>query len=135
MGDKFIDWIWEIESSSDEEYHAPSGDIAHTRLKLGIRIAYQKKAERLLAPSAGYPQAIPEVMRLIRRGGMYILEGVFVDMGEIFFNPHLIVSKALRLIGLSNHPFTAYGPSLDLMLRYQDQMPLDRFVTHRFSLE
>ena len=56
-------------------------------------------------------------------------------MGEIFFNPHLIVSKALRLIGLSNHPFTAYGPSLDLMLRYQDQMPLDRFVTHRFSLE
>ncbi len=54
---------------------------------------------------------------------------------EIFFNPHLIVSKALRLIGLSNHPFTACGPSLDLMLRYQDQMPLDRFVTHRFSLE
>ncbi len=63
------------------------------------------------------------------------LEGVFVDMGNIPLNPHLIVSKALRLIGLSNHPFTGYGPSMDLMLRYQDKMPLDTFVTHCFPLE
>jgi len=34
---------------------------------------------------------------MLRRGGMYILEGVFVDMGEILMNPHLIVSKGLRL--------------------------------------
>ena len=57
---------------------------------------------------------------------MYILEGMFVDMGEIPVNHHLLASKSLRLIGLSNHPFTGYGPSMDLMLRYQDQMPLDR---------
>src|SRR5262249_6585303 len=84
---------------------------------------------------AGHPEAVPEALHLIRRGGMYILEGVFVDMGEIPFNPHLIVSKGLRLIGLSNHPFTGYRPSMELMLRYQDQMPLDTFVTHRFALE
>ncbi len=66
---------------------------------------------------------------------MYILEGMFVDMGEIPVNPHLLVSKSLRLIGLSNHPFTGYGPSMDLMFRYQDQMPLDRFETHRFGLD
>ena len=66
---------------------------------------------------------------------MYILEGVFVDMGDILLNPHLIVSKALRLVGLSNHPFTAYRPTMELMLRYQDQMPLKTFVTHCFPLE
>jgi L-iditol 2-dehydrogenase len=66
---------------------------------------------------------------------MYILEGVFVDMGDIPLNPHLIVSKALRLIGLSNHPFTGYRPSMELMLRHQDSMPLNTFVTHRFPLE
>ena len=66
---------------------------------------------------------------------MYLLEGVFVDMGDIMFNPHLIVSKWLRLIGLSNHPFTAYRTSMEMMLRYQDRMPLDRFVTHRFPLD
>jgi threonine dehydrogenase-like Zn-dependent dehydrogenase len=83
----------------------------------------------------GYPEAVPEALHMIRRGGMYLLEGVFVDMGEIALNPHLIVSKGLRLIGLSNHPFTGYRPSMELMLRYQDQMPLNTFVTHRFSLE
>ena len=72
---------------------------------------------------------------MIRRGGMYVLEGVFVDMGEIPLNPHLIVSKGLRLIGLSNHPFTAYKPSMEMMLRYQDRIPFDEYVTHRFSLE
>jgi L-iditol 2-dehydrogenase len=83
----------------------------------------------------GYPEAVPEGLTLIRRGGMYIMEGVFVDMGDIALNPHLIVSKALRLIGLSNHPVTGYRPSMELMLRYQDKMPLHTFVTHRFPLE
>ena len=83
----------------------------------------------------GYPEAVPEALHMIRRGGMYVMEGVFVDMGEIPLNPHLIVSKSLRVVGLSNHPFTGYRPSMELLLRYQDQMPLDRFVTHRFPLE
>ena len=72
---------------------------------------------------------------MIRRGGMYILEGVFVDMGDVLMNPHLIVSKGLRLIGLSNHPFTAYKPSMELMLRYGDRVPFEDYVTHRFPLE
>jgi threonine dehydrogenase-like Zn-dependent dehydrogenase len=84
---------------------------------------------------AGYPEAVPEGLLMLRRGGMYILEGVFVDMGDIPFNPHLICSKGLRIIGLSNHPFTGYRPSMDMLLRYQDSMPLDTFVTHRFPLE
>ncbi len=83
----------------------------------------------------GYPEAVPQALPLIRRGGMYLLEGVFVDMGEIMFNPHLIVSKGLRLIGLSNHPFTAYRPSMEMMLRYLDRMPLDQYVSHRYPLD
>lgn len=83
----------------------------------------------------GYPEAVPQALPMIRRGGMYILEGVFVDMGEILMNPHLIVSKGLRLIGLSNHPFTAYRPSMELMLRYRDLVPFEDYVTHRFPLE
>lgn len=83
----------------------------------------------------GHPQAVPEALPMIRRGGMYLLEGVFVDMGEISFNPHLIVSKGLRLIGLSNHPFTAYKPSMELMLRYRECIPFHEYVTHRFPLE
>ena len=56
-------------------------------------------------------------------------------MCEIMLNPHLIVSKGLRLIGLSNHPFTAYRPSMEMMLRYLDRMPLDQYVSHRYPLD
>ena len=83
----------------------------------------------------GMPEAIPQAMNWIRRGGLYLVEGVFTDMGEVLFNPHLIVSKGLRIVGISNHPFTAYQASMDLMLRYREQMPLNKFVTHRFPLE
>jgi len=83
----------------------------------------------------GYPEAVPEALHMIRRGGMYLMEGIFVDTGDMRLNPHLIVSKALRIIGVSNHPVTGYRPSMELMLRYQDTMPLNQYVTHRFSLD
>ena len=83
----------------------------------------------------GEPTAIPDGIAAIRRGGMYLLEGVFVDKGEISFNPHHVVSKSLRIIGLSNHPFTGYGKSMELLLRYRDHFPFQDFISHRFALE
>ena len=83
----------------------------------------------------GEPAAIPDGIAALRRGGMYLLEGIFVDRGEIPFNPHHIVSKSLRIIGLSNHPFTGYGASMELLLRAQDQFPLHEFISHRFLLD
>ena len=83
----------------------------------------------------GLPEALPQALDWIRRGGLYLMEGVFTDMGEIQFNPHLVVSKSLRIIGLSNHPITSYQPSMDLMLRNRDNLPLNKFVTHKFPLE
>lgn len=107
---------------------------ADERIEL-VRQWTQGRGVDVAIECVGYPEAVPEALHMIRRGGMYVLEGVFVDMGDIALNPHLIVSKSLRLIGLSNHPFTGYGASMELLLRYQDSMPLDKFVTHRFSLE
>jgi threonine dehydrogenase-like Zn-dependent dehydrogenase len=83
----------------------------------------------------GRPEVVAEGINMVRRGGMYLLQGLFVDMGEVPLNPHLLVSKSIRMIGLSNHPITGYGPSMELMLRYQDKMPLDKFVSHKFPLE
>jgi threonine dehydrogenase-like Zn-dependent dehydrogenase len=83
----------------------------------------------------GRPEVVAEGIDIVRRGGMYLLQGLFVDMGEVPLNPHLLVSKCIRMIGLSNHPITGYGPSMELMLRYQDKMPLDKFVSHKFPLE
>lgn len=83
---------------------------------------------------AGQPDALPDGIAALRRGGMYLIEGCFVDMGDISLNPHHIVSKALRLIGLSNHPYTGYGASMQLLLRAREQLPLTDFISHRFPL-
>jgi L-iditol 2-dehydrogenase len=117
------DYVVNVEKTSEEERR----DLVHqwTRGR-GVDLAVE---------CVGYPEAVPEALHLIRRGGMYLMEGVFVDMGDIVMNPHLIVSKGLRIIGLSNHPITGYRPSMDLMLRYYEQMPFESFVTHRFSLD
>jgi L-iditol 2-dehydrogenase len=117
------DYVVNVEKTSPEERRHLVHEWTRGR---GVDVAIE---------CVGFPEAVPEALNLIRRGGMYILEGVFVDMGDITFNPHLIVSKSLRLIGLSNHPFTGYRPSMELMMRYWDQMPLDKFVTHRFTLD
>ena len=83
----------------------------------------------------GQAEALPQALEWIRRGGLYLMEGIFTDMGEINFNPHLIVSKSLRIIGLSNHPITTYQASMDMMLRNREKLPLSKFVTHKFPLE
>jgi L-iditol 2-dehydrogenase len=117
------DYVLNVESSSFEARK----DLIHQWTEgRGVDLAIE---------CVGYPDALEEGLHMIRRGGMYLLEGMFVDMGRIDFNPHLIVSKSLRLIGLSNHPFTGYKASMELLLRYQDKMPLNQFVTHRFSLD
>jgi L-iditol 2-dehydrogenase len=46
-----------------------------------------------------------------------------------------ICSKNIRLLGLTNHPSTGYGPALRLLERYADRYPLDEMVTHQFGLD
>ncbi len=82
----------------------------------------------------GAPTVISEGIGALRRGGMYLLEGCFVDLGDVPLNPHHLVSKSLRIIGLSNHPYTGYHGSMELLLRAQEQFPLTEFISHRFPL-
>ena len=45
-----------------------------------------------------------------------------------------ICSKNIRLIGITNHPSTGYGPALTLLERYADRYPLEEMVSHEFGL-
>ncbi|MBC7109199.1 MAG: alcohol dehydrogenase catalytic domain-containing protein [Methanomassiliicoccales archaeon] len=85
----------------------------------------------------GVPQAIIEGLELTRRGGMYIVAGVFVDTGDITLNPHRhICAKNIRLLGQTNHPPRGYLSSLKLFERYASYFPpFERIITHRFVIE
>ncbi len=77
-----------------------------------------------------------EGIEMLKRGGMMLEMGVFTDTGEASINVHRhITSKNIRLIGLTNHPSTGYGPALALMERYADRYPLEDMVSHEFGLD
>ena len=84
---------------------------------------------------ANTPASFVEGIEMLKRGGMMLEMGNFADTGEITMNVHRhICSKNIRLIGLTNHPSTGYGPALRLLERYADRYPFEEFVSHEFGL-
>jgi L-iditol 2-dehydrogenase len=95
----------------------------------------QGRGADLVVECAGVPEAVPEGLELLRPGGFYIECGNFSDMGSVPINPHRLCSKNVRIIGVNGEAATAYGPSMQALRRYRQHYPLDRFVTHRFSVD
>ena len=90
----------------------------------------------LVVECVGYPQVVREGLEMLRKGGMYIETGNFVDTGDVSVNVHRhLCAKNVRLIGLTNHPVTGFPPSLKLLHRYMDTFPLHRFVSHTYPIE
>ena len=59
----------------------------------------------------------------------------FVETGEVALSPHRhFCAKNVRLIGITNHPFTGYTPSMSLMQRYAERFPFEKFMTHEYPL-
>lgn len=85
---------------------------------------------------ANTPRSFIEGIEMLKRGGMMLEMGNFADTGEVTLNVHRhICSKNIRLIGITNHPSTGYGPSLTLMERHADRYPFEEMVSHQFPLE
>jgi L-iditol 2-dehydrogenase len=81
------------------------------------------------------PEPVIEGIEMLRRGGTLLEMGNFADTGEVSISMHRhVLSKNIRLIGLSNHPINAYGPSLKLFEKYAKQYPFADMVTHEFAL-
>lgn len=48
---------------------------------------------------AGAPEAVAEGVRMVRRGGTYLVIGQYTDGGDVLFNPHQIVHRQLDVLG------------------------------------
>lgn len=84
---------------------------------------------------ANTPTSFVEGIEMLKRGGMMLEMGNFADTGEVAMNIHRhVCSKNIRLIGITNHPSTGYGPALDLMERHAGRYPFERMVSHEFGL-
>jgi threonine dehydrogenase-like Zn-dependent dehydrogenase len=85
---------------------------------------------------SGVPQTFPLALRLVRVGGVVVESGAFVDLGPVEVNPNRdICTTNVTVIGIGGERATSYAPSLELLARHRDRLPVDRIVTHRFALE
>jgi L-iditol 2-dehydrogenase len=101
-----------------------------------VRSITRGRGADIVVECAGVPDVLPEGLEMLRRGGIYIEAGNFVDTGEVTLSPHRhFCAKNVRLIGMTNHPFIGYTPSMALLKQHADRFPFERFVTHRFPLD
>jgi threonine dehydrogenase-like Zn-dependent dehydrogenase len=85
---------------------------------------------------AGNPHSFVEGLEMLRRCGTCIEAGNFVDTGTASLNVNrLVCTKNVRIIGVSNHPFTEYGRTLKIFEKYGKEFPFEKIVTHSFSID
>ena len=90
----------------------------------------------MVVECAGEPEAFPEGLAMVRKSGVYLIVGNFVDVGRtVELKPHELCAKNVRILGMSNHSISGYGPSLRMLQRYESMYPIDQLITHRFTLE
>lgn len=108
--------------------------LSSSEIVAQVRDLTDGRGADLALECTGVAEAIPTGIELVRRGGMYIVAGVFADVGTITLNPHHIAARQVRMIGMCNHPSTGYVPSLKLLEKFQSIFPLRDFITHRFRV-
>jgi threonine dehydrogenase-like Zn-dependent dehydrogenase len=72
----------------------------------------------------------------VRYGGTVVEAGAFVDMGPVAINPNAdICTKNVSVIGVGGETATSYVPSMNLLARNLDRLPLMDIITHRMPLD
>lgn len=88
----------------------------------------------IVCECVGKPMVVSEGLRMLRKAGMYLETGNFVDCGSIPINVHEICANALRVVGMVNHTHNSYRQMMDMMLRSLDRFPWPKFVSHVYPL-
>jgi threonine dehydrogenase-like Zn-dependent dehydrogenase len=89
----------------------------------------------LVADFVGYPQVVPEGLRMLRGGGTYLEVGS-ISPGNVFsYDATALVRGGVRLVGVSNYSPWALGEALAFLKRTRSRFPFERVISHVFPLE
>ncbi len=123
-----FDYIIDIQEISDVQ----------KRIEMVKEMTPEKIGVDLVVDSTGVADAIPEGLEMLRRGGVYLESGSFVNTGETTINPFKhICYKDVYLLGHYGSPPESYSVALRFLeMAWRDRrIPLDKIVTHKFPLE
>ncbi|HEV7958146.1 MAG TPA: zinc-binding dehydrogenase, partial [Acidimicrobiales bacterium] len=90
----------------------------------------------IVVDCSGVPATFTESLRLVRNGGVIIEAGTFVDMGPVGINPNSdICTPSVSIVGVGGETAVSYAPAMALMTANLSRYPLEKIVTHEFSLD
>ena len=89
----------------------------------------------IVVECVGRPEVFPEGLKYLRKAGMYLEPGNFVDCGGVDINVHEICANNLRIVGMTNHTHNCYKTVMEMMARNKDNFPWDKLFSHRFALK
>jgi threonine dehydrogenase-like Zn-dependent dehydrogenase len=83
----------------------------------------------LVIECTGVPAAVGEGLRLVRRGGAYLVVGQYTDAGDAVINPHQIVYRKLDVVGSWAFTGGHLVEYVRLLPRLLERVALGRLVT------
>jgi L-iditol 2-dehydrogenase len=89
----------------------------------------------VVADFVGYPDVVPEGLRMLRSGGCYLEVGSIAPGNVFSFDATALVRGNIRLVGTSNYSPWALGEALAFLRRGQARFPFARLVSHVYPLE
>jgi threonine dehydrogenase-like Zn-dependent dehydrogenase len=89
----------------------------------------------VVADFVGYPDVVPEGLRMLRSGGCYLEVGSIAPGNVFSFDATALVRGNIRLVGTSNYSPWALAQALAFLRRGQARYPFARLVSHVYPLE
>ena len=84
----------------------------------------------MVADFVGYPEVVPEGLRMLRGGGCYLEVGSIAP-GNIFsYDATALVRASARLVAVSNYSPWALPRALAFLKRNLGRFPFERLVSH-----
>jgi threonine dehydrogenase-like Zn-dependent dehydrogenase len=105
------------------------------RIEIVKSLTPENQGPDVVVEAAGVPIAFYEGLEMIRKAGVYVEVGHFTPRGKIEIDPRTILRKNITIRGFTAYPWQNFVYSLRILDRYQRQYPLDKMVSHRFSLD
>jgi threonine dehydrogenase-like Zn-dependent dehydrogenase len=110
--------------------------MSDQELVQAIRDETEGHGADVVVETVGTPEVVRVGLEMLRRGGTYLETGNFADTGEVSLNIHRhIAAKNVLLFGNTNHPHDGYYRAIEMMYRHRHEFPLEKLITHRFSLD
>ena len=88
----------------------------------------------IVADFVGYPEVVPEGLRMLRGGGAYLEIGSIAPGNVFSYDATALVRASTRLVAASNYSPWALAQALAFLRRNLGRFPFERLVSHVFPL-